>query len=177
MLNMSKINLFEYVVYQLDNWYMETNNGNHMHITKLRLQKILFLLSAVNATKSKKGLLSIFNRFYALSMGPVEMDIYDAMNHNLFTHIRFVENECVFEPLERNMFSAINARYLTLVDEAIAALKTKNRNYLTMPIYELVELTHQWSVWQIASSVAELQGKKCEEMPTDEICTSLVKSY
>ena len=103
---MTKNDLFEYVVYKLDQWYKETHEGQTLQITKLRLQKILFLLCAVNATKKEHGLLSIFDRFVALPLGPVEMDIYEAMKSNQFNYIRFDGDDCRVGALDPALFKA-----------------------------------------------------------------------
>lgn len=174
---MTKNDLFEYVVYKLDQWYKETHEGQTLQITKLRLQKILFLLCAVNATKDQKRLLLVFNRFAALPLGPVELDIYEAMKDNLFSHIHFDGDDCRVGALERVSFETIDAENRQMVDEAVVALKAKGRNYLTMPIFDLVDLTHQWSVWQTAKLVAYIFGHKSETMSADDICGSIVKAY
>lgn len=174
---MTKNDLFEYVVYKLDQWYKETHKGQTLQITKLRLQKILFLLCAVNATKDQKRLLLVFNRFAALPLGPVELDIYEAMKDNLFSHIHFDGDDCRVGALESVSFETIDAENRHMVDEAVVALKAKGRNYLTMPIFDLVDLTHQWSVWQTAKLVADIFGHKSETMSADDICGSIVKAY
>lgn len=174
---MTKNDLFEYVVYKLDQWYKETHEGQTLQITKLRLQKILFLLCAVNATKDQKRLLLVFNRFAALPLGPVELDIYEAMKDNQFSHIHFDGDDCRVGALERVSFKTIDAENRQMVDEAVVALKAKGRNYLTMPIFDLVDLTHQWSVWQTAKLVADIFGHKSETMSADDICGSIVKAY
>lgn len=174
---MTKNDLFEYVVYKLDQWYKETHEGLTLQITKLRLQKILFLLCAVNATKDQKRLLLVFNRFAALPLGPVELDIYEAMKDNQFSHIHFDGDDCRVGALERVSFETIDAENRQMVDEAVVALKEKGRNYLTMPIFDLVDLTHQWSVWQTAKLVADIFGHKSETMSADDICGSIVKAY
>lgn len=174
---MTKNDLFEYVVYKLDQWYKETHEGLTLQITKLRLQKILFLLCAVNATKDQKGLLIVFDRFAALPLGPVELDIYEAMKDNQFSHIHFDGDDCRAETLERVSFEEIDAKNRQLVDDAVVALKAKKRNYLTMPIFDLVDLTHQWSAWQTAKLVADIFGHKSEAMSAEDICGSRVKAY
>lgn len=174
---MTKNDLFEYVVYKLDQWYKETHEGLTLQITKLRLQKILFLLCAVNATKDQKRLLLVFNRFAALPLGPVELDIYEAMKDNQFSHIHFDGDDCRVGALECVSFKTIDAENRQMVDEAVVALKAKGRNYLTMPIFDLVDLTHQWSVWQTAKLVADIFGHKSETMSADDICGSIVKAY
>ena len=81
---MDKNLIFEYLVFRLDEWkkYLEKNGFKVPAFTKLRLQKVLFLVCAWNTSNSEKKLLNIFNNFCALPYGPVEMDIYEAMRTN-----------------------------------------------------------------------------------------------
>ena len=89
---MDKNLLFEYLVFRLDEWKknIEKRNEKVPAFTKLRLQKILFLVCAWNVENTNRKLLNIFNQFYALPYGPVEIDIYEAMKNNqTFKHISF----------------------------------------------------------------------------------------
>ena len=81
---MSKNLLFEYLVFRLDEWKkkIESTGKSVPAFTKLRLQKILFLVCAWNTTNADRKLLNVFNSFCALPYGPVEMDIYEAMKSN-----------------------------------------------------------------------------------------------
>ena len=82
--------LFEYLVFRLDEWKKQLNNTNKILLSKLRLQKILFLVCACDATNENRRLLDVFDNFYALPYGPVEMDIYEAMKEDgSFQNIHF----------------------------------------------------------------------------------------
>ena len=76
---MNKNLLFEYLVFRLDEWKKNIENTGKSvpAFTKLRLQKILFLVCAWNATNTERKLLNVFNNFYDLPYGPVEMDVYE----------------------------------------------------------------------------------------------------
>lgn len=50
---MLKKELFEYVVYKIDQWYKEAHEGQTLQITKLRLQKILLACADHNHTLRK----------------------------------------------------------------------------------------------------------------------------
>lgn len=176
-LDMQKNDLFEYMVYKLVQWYRETHEGQNPQLTKLRLQKVLFLLSAVNATLAEKGLLQVFNRFYAYPLGPVEIDIYNAMNKNLFAHIRFEGTECEVEEMSDDMFLHIEEKFRTMVDEAIQSLQKFDRDYLAMPAYDLVEITHNWTAWQVARLLAKIDGDTKVRITSSDICNSLVKAF
>lgn len=172
---MDKNLIFEYLVFRLDEWkkYLEKNGVKVPAFTKLRLQKILFLICAWKAESTNRKLLKIFNQFYALPYGPVEMDIYDAMKSNqTFQHISFNGNECIYCKLESDMFTSISRVHREWIDEAMDDFIKNDRKYLTMPVFDLVELTHKWTVWQIAMQYAKLCGHNREKMTSLEIIES-----
>lgn len=87
-----KIKCFEYFISKIISWHNEvTTSTDISSFTKLKTQKLLFLCSSINATSEDKGLLNIFDQFYAMQLGPVESDIYDAMVSNRFETISFEE--------------------------------------------------------------------------------------
>lgn len=172
---MDKNLLFEYLVFRLVEWgkNIEKKNEKVPTFTKLRLQKILFLVCAWNVDNTNRKLLDVFNQFYALPYGPVEIDIYDAMKSNQsFRHISFNGNECIYSKLVSSMFTSISSVYRKWIDEAVDNFIRNDRKYLTMPVFDLVELTHKWTVWQIAMQYAKLCGHNREKMTSLEIVES-----
>lgn len=163
--------LFEYIVYRLDGWKREISFTKVPTFTKLRLQKILFLICAWSVSKDNPKLLSVFNRFYALPYGPVEMDIYEAMKDGSFEHLNFCENECRYD-FEDFMFDGLPNDMKGFVDDAISHFYSENREYLTMPVFDLVDITHKWSVWQVSMEYAKVQGRNMEAISNDSIINS-----
>lgn len=169
--------LFEYLVFLLDKWYKEGNTEVPIRFTKLRLQKILFLAAATNAVDVKHPLLDVFNRFYALPYGPVELDIYESMNNNQFQHINFVDKTCEYQNLQETDFDELDETLKADMRKAVDDLKTYKSDYLRMPIAELVDITHKWTSWQIAMALADLFGTRREVMSTEDICNSKIKAF
>lgn len=171
--------VFEYIVYKLNDLKNEFQIKYDSIFTKLRLQKLLFLISTINATSDNKGLLDIFNNFYALSYGPVEKDIYDLMNNGVFENIKFNGNKCDLSKLNENTFNSLDNHYTDLVNASIEKLKAKGviKEYLEMPVFDLVNITHQWTVWKVAMYVANMLNSGGELMSTDDIINSSVKAY
>ncbi len=168
--------LFEYLVYQLEQWKQEKNLRYPESFTKLKLQKILFLVASVKSKNSTYPLLNVFNRFYALPYGPVEMDIYEAMNDHSFTCIDFNGNECRSKFTEGS-FGNLETTQMSEIREALQTIKDMGIDYITMSPFELVEITHKWTSWQVAMQVAEMCNSKREPMSTDDIISSTVKAY
>lgn len=170
---MDKNLIFEYIVYRLDDWKRKIGARQIPAFTKLRLQKILFLICAWNVSKDEPKLLIVFNRFYALPYGPVEMDIYEAMkDNNAFKNLHFDGNECVYDTMNDSMFEELSKDVKGYVDKAVEHFVSEKREYLTMPVFDLVDITHKWSVWQISMEYAKLQGRNMEGMPNESIINS-----
>lgn len=177
---MNKNLLFEYLVFRLDEWKkdIEKKNEKVPPFTKLRLQKILFLVCAWNVEKTNLKLLNIFNQFYALPYGPVEIEIYDAMKNNkFFQHISFNGNECIYSKFESSAFTSISSLHREWINEAVDDFIKNDRKYLTMPVFDLVDITHRWSAWRITMDIATFLGKKIEKMSVKSIYCSSIKAF
>ena len=114
--------LFEYFVHSLYKWNRELDNTCKAEYTKLQLHKLLFLASAINTTAIQHDMLDIFHRFYALPYGPVEIDIYEAMNTGKIGSISVSDRLCKFNSVADNHFDELDKRYKNIVDIAIADL-------------------------------------------------------
>ena len=169
--------LFEYLVFLLKQWKDENYPNLHVTFSKLKLHKILFLVAAVKATSQSHPLLDVFNNFYALPYGPVELDIYDAMNSNAFKRILFEGNNCKSDCLDDCYFDHLDNSQKQAMLEAIRAIREMGVDYITKDPFELVDITHKWTSWQVAMQVAEMLGDKRELMSTEDIINSTVKAY
>ena len=169
--------LFEYLVFLLKQWKDELYPYLKVTFSKLKLHKILFLVAAVKATSQNHPLLDVFNNFYALPYGPVELDIYDAMNSNAFKRIKFEGNNCKSDSLDDRYFDNLNNAQKQTMMEAIRTIREMGADYITKDPFELVDITHKWTSWQVAMQVAEMLGNKREFMSTDDIINSTVRAY
>lgn len=168
--------LFEYLVYLLEQWKQEKHPHSKEAFTKLKLQKILFLVASVKATEDNHPLLDVFDNFYALPYGPVEIDIYEAMCNNSFKTIKFEGNDCK-QNLNEEDFTALDKDPKKAMRDAVQAIKDKGSDYVISDAFELVDITHKWTSWQIAMQMAEMFGSKRESMSTEDIINSTVKAY
>lgn len=169
--------LFEYLVFLLKQWRDEQYPNFNEAFSKLKLHKILFLVAAVKATSQSHPLLEVFNNFYALPYGPVELDIYDSMNGNAFKRIKFEGNNCKSNDLDDCYFEDLNNAQKQAMIKAIRAIRDMGADYITKDPFELVDITHKWTSWQVAMQVAEMLGNKRELMSTEDIINSTVKAY
>jgi uncharacterized phage-associated protein len=173
----TKKDLFEYFVFLLVRWAKELRPTNDVVLSKLRLQKILFFAATINSQKENHPLLDIYDKFYALPYGPVEVDIYDAMNANSFSTISFNGNYCSFNNLTDRDFNDISNDLKQMMESAILSLKGVGFDYLFSPVFDLVDITHKWTVWEVSMRFAEIMGRHREEMTAESICDSKVKAF
>lgn len=173
IVNQNKRVLFEYFVFELDKYCFDLNLDSRKVMTKLRLQKLLFFISTLFATKEDHVLLDVFDHFYALPYGPVEIDIYEMMASNRFEHISFDENVCVITNRNVTGFSNLPCEQRNALDLTLKHLKDgRGRLYLECPVFKLVDLSHRWSVWRIAMDYAHSVGHNKARISTDEILDS-----
>ena len=133
---LEKEQLFEYFVVQLDKWKKEVITNSGSSFSKLQLQKLLFLVSAQDSTLQFHPMLDIFDRFYALKYGPVEMDIYDAMTQGSFKALSFGERMCEIHHEKTSYFDNIPEDQRAIVDDAIKKLRIRNPYYILKDPFE-----------------------------------------
>lgn len=163
-----KIQYFEYIVSKLIEWYEDVKEENdesfEKHFSRIVVMKLLFFVAAV---KNEKGedLLDIFNDFYAMQYGPVEGEIYTAMEEERLVYYSFP----VFPIPELEIKEKPEMGSQEQVDEAIKALRGKNPKLVRYTSSKLIVLSHRWLSWRVAISIARLNGLNCESMTTQDI--------
>jgi hypothetical protein len=86
-----KIEAFEYLLFELVNWFMNKKNisnyedfNKNNDLNKLKVIKLHFFVTAINSNNN--NLLEVFNKFCAMPYGHVESDIYNSLGKlNFFT--------------------------------------------------------------------------------------------
>lgn len=172
-----KLRLFEYFVIKLAEWKNEITPNSNTRFTKLQLHKLLFLSAASNDNGEKHLMFDIFDNFYALQYGPVEMDIYRAMSDvGQFSILEFNNRDCIIKKGDYTI-NEINKDDKEVIDSAIRSLREKNQNYVIMSGFQLVNITHGWTVWQVSMELANLLGNKMERMSISDIINSKTKTF
>ena len=147
---MSKIYAFDYMLSLFENWYNEENkeqNKGFENCSKLSMLKLLFL-TAVPKEEGARDLLDIFDNFHALPYGPVESDIYNAIqDKKLPSYI-------------------ITERSITKKENA---LRMKNRHLILLNAFDLVKITHKWESWKQSINFAKLMDMSSYKMTVDSI--------
>lgn len=138
-----KIKAFDYMLQQFDKWrkdYFESQNIPVKPLSRLIVLKLLFLTAAPKTNKGK-DLLDIFNNFYALPYGPVESDIYNAIQENKLPSYHIKERS-----VEKKAQQSYNSQdpLIIRINAAINELKDINPFIISLSSFELVEITHKW---------------------------------
>lgn len=167
-----KILLFEYLMYRLIEWYKDVvpNQQINKHFSRLTALKLLFFVSTIKDIENEnKDLLDIFNKYYAMQYGPVEIDVYSAIVNEESKLYKFGVHELVQTSQDTNIFNSLDARDTSRIDRAISLLKDKNPKIISYPASRLIDISHKWDVWQNAMFIATMFGRRCEHMPIDSI--------
>lgn len=169
-----KLQYFEYLANKLIIWYAEINGNfdSDFHtFTRIKVQKLLFLAATINVTQANKDLLSVFDNFYAMQYGPVEIDIYDAMVNNRFSHISFTERHMKVRGNLSNIVNDLDNMIIRMIDAAIVKLRLENEQLINFTAIQLVDITHKWRSWKNAIDIAIALGNSSEKMAVDNICS------
>ena len=168
-----KILLFEYLVYRLIEWYKDVVSDLHYinkHFSRLTALKLLFFVSTIKDTENgNKDLLDVFNKFYAMQYGPVEIDIYTAIVEGKTQLYTFGVHELIVNSQDDTIFDSLNSQDKNRIDRAIMLLKNRNPKIISYPASILIDISHKWAAWQNAMSIASMLGRRCEDMPIKSI--------
>lgn len=167
-----KIICFEFLTLLFINWYRtvsKTEKTAEEHLGKLMLMKLLFFTSAVGSNRNNnKGLLDIFDNFYALPYGAIENDVYDNLIHiNCFTF----KNNSIIEFKQPNIgyFDKLSPEIKQQLRDAVERLKKENNEFVLMDAIDLVDLNHQWYSWKSSYKLAQSMKKNNIKIPNSLI--------
>jgi uncharacterized phage-associated protein len=166
---MSKLTAFDYVVFNIQNWYVE-RGGNLVNndLSKLKVTKLLFFTCAASSTPTNPGLLEVFDNFVAMPYGHVESDIQDQMEQSSFFNITKYGLEYKDGIIEYHV-ELLPQEIRILIDKAFAILKGLNIDLVKLSAFDLVDLSHQWQSWKSVFSLAKQYGKYSMKIPKEMI--------
>ncbi|GMU96504.1 type II toxin-antitoxin system antitoxin SocA domain-containing protein [Ignavibacterium album] len=166
----NKIKAFEYLVIKLSEWYKELNNNisfENNDLNKLKVLKLHFFVSAVNANENKEGLLNIFDNFYAMPYGHVESDVYSQISQ--LESMKIDRKGLAFTKcLDNNYFDDIK-KIIPEIDQSIINLRTINNDLINYKALDLVNLSHRWYSWRLVFNYAKQNGSFSAPIPTELI--------
>lgn len=172
-----KIKAFDYLVNELIIWSKELNHGifDSSNLSKLKVTKLLFFASAISATPDNKGLLEIFDHFYAMPYGHVESEVHDQMDSSN-SYLITKHGLSIKQNFNQNYFSELDLRLLELITDSVRKLKLQNMELVNYSPFELVEISHKWESWRTMFSLAKSKGKHSMRIP-NELIQSEIKYF
>lgn len=157
---------FEYLIDVL----AKKNKNGLIGFSTLKLIKLLFFVVGVSSSEKNEGLTSIFDNFVAMPFGPVESDIYNEVQHNRLQKYLITSSKC---DLKKDIKISISRADKEQIENAVNLLLTKNPNILNCEPFELVDITHKWSCWQICFDLALSLNKRSVKIPSRMIQKSI----
>lgn len=151
-----------------EDWYNTDNkeqNRGFEKCSKLSVLKLLFLVSVPKA-EGDCDLLDIFNNYYALPYGPVESDIYRAIQSDSLPS--YTVKDRVIIKKDKDLLPYDIKEY-SRVKKAVDNLKSINRSLVKLNSYELVEITHKWASWNKSIEFAHFMGVLSYKMTSETI--------
>ena len=135
---MEKIIAFDYMLSLFEKWHNEVaKKGEKFEsLSKLSVLKLLFLVSVPKNDTDDEDLLQIFNKFCALPYGPVESEIYTAINSNLLPSYSITERS--IKKKADNVKNMSDIGTYALIDKAVEKLKSTNSNLILTNAFDLV---------------------------------------
>lgn len=150
----SKYDCFEVI---LDELFVRC--PNMQDLTILKSLKLLFFISAIplNMEDGNMDLLCTFNKFAAMPYGPVESDIYNKIQGNGLKKYCITSSGCSIKNSVAKL--DVSNQMLNTIKKAIDSLLATNPLIFNYTAFQLVDISHKWSCWQICYKVA-LENKK-----------------
>lgn len=168
-MKVDKIEAFDYMLHLFEEWRDNHETIKGKPFPKLTAMKLLFLAAA---PKEEGGddLLDIFDNFYAMPYGPVESDVYNAIQEDKLPSFsvkyRSIEPREGAEPYNAKRY---NCKLYHRVRNAVNDLREKNEKLVLLNAFELVEITNRWSSWNRTMSFAEFMKQLSAKMSIDSI--------
>lgn len=164
---MDKIFAFDYMLSLFEQWYKEEGKGavDFGNCSKLSMLKLLFL-TAVPKDENPNDLLDTFDNFCALPYGPVESDVYNAIQSDKLPSYTITERSIAKKEIAELPYKMED--YISVKD-AVNALKAKNKNLIFLNAFDLVNITHKWESWKQSITFAKLMDMSSYKMTVESI--------
>lgn len=163
---------FEYFTYLLYNRYQEnTANIESNDLSTLKVLKLLFFCSAIEADENKEDTLidTPFNNFFAMPYGHVESDIYNNIRQKDLFFFEIDNNNTKLKQNATLNFVDLPESIKNKIDSSFSKLIELNKELFNMSALELVELSHIWYSWKFYYGKAKEKGYYSEKIPSDII--------
>lgn len=167
----TKTRAFEFFVDQLVKWYKEQNQStdfNENDLSRLKVLKLHFFVSASKTNEQEDGLLTIFDNFWALPYGHVESDIYSNLDNLELFKINS-QRLRINKDYTENYFSSLETSTKENIVNSFNLVKQHNIDLINYMAVDLVELSHSWYSWKSIYSLARSFQKYSMKIPNEII--------
>ena len=166
-----KDSYFKYIVFKLLEWHKEKIGKEDLSsFSRLKVLKLLFFVSSVTSKEYPNGLFDIFDKFYAMSYGPVESDIFNNISIGNYDEWFQISNKII---TKGDFFNEIPSETINyhkyLIDITINQLKEINDDIILYTHYELIDLSYKWDSWRDAMNIAKMIENPSEKMKIKQI--------
>lgn len=163
-----KIQAFEFILFILIQLYEKNKKANDLSI--LKTMKILFFISSAEVDE-KEDLLHLFNSFYALPYGPVEMDIYESIKKNDLNFFQVGNNTTAKNRTSISIqdFKLLDKDLKKSIIKSIQFINKENPNLLYLKAFDLVEISHKWFSWNYYFNLAKSKNQMKMRIPIEII--------
>jgi len=165
----TKLQALDYIVDQLKSWYVEAGGDLVQNdLSKLKVTKLLFFISAVSSSRETPGLLTTFDDFVAMPFGHVESELHDHMDES--AHFAITKDALRFKPgMNQYIINEGISSLQPVIDSSIVKLKKINHGLVKYHPFTLVDLSHKWQSWNTIFSLAKRNGKYSMKIPKEMI--------
>ncbi len=164
---MDKIYAFDYMITLLNEWREAFNTGNTCRVlSKLSVLKLLFFFFAPKKDGGE-DLLNVFDNFHALPYGPVESDIYNAIQNDCLPS--YIVSDRMIQPKNTMTNLPYNVEDFDDIRRAVNELRHTNESLIKLNAFELVEITHKWESWKQSINFAKLMDMSSYKMTVEPI--------
>ena len=172
---MDKIYAFDYMITLLNEWREAFNTGNTCRVlSKLSVLKLLFLVAAPKKDGGE-DLLNVFDNFHALPYGPIESDIYNAIQNDCLPS--YIVSDRMIQPKNTMTNLPYNVEDFDDIRRAVNELRHTNESLIKLNAFELVEITHKWESWNKSIDFAHFIGALSYKMTTESIREDASKCF
>lgn len=157
----NKYLIFEHVVKNIIEWRdsLQSESKIDMSLGKLKIFKLLFFIATAKANKTDDGLLEVFDKFVAMPYGPVELDIYNALNKIDSDKKYVINRDEIIDSNPDKDLPPIDDKYSKLIKESIEEIKRHNSELICYDPFKLVNITHKWFSWDITYKNAKSKNQ------------------
>ncbi|MDM1065418.1 hypothetical protein HXZ88_07270 [Myroides odoratimimus] len=156
----TKLDLTRYILQSFLSWYKEEGgNVENNDLSILKSLKLFFLLSTIDSNTDVNLESLGFDKYSALPLGPVEMEVYGFFRNELTNVIsKFGLSEKIGDSMD------ISAGQRAIIDDLILKLKDKNKGLIVKSASYLVDLTHKYASWIKSYNQAVRSGGNSQAM-------------